>query len=104
MASATYTDKSRSDAERRIRDEAGGFADKAADFASSASKRIDDVIEGAEATARRVADTGRDAGERVSEVAGHMKGAIDKSVREQPMTTLAVAAALGFVIGALWKS
>ena len=29
---------------------------------------------------------------------------VDKSVKEQPLTTLAVAAGIGFVIGALWKS
>jgi ElaB/YqjD/DUF883 family membrane-anchored ribosome-binding protein len=37
-------------------------------------------------------------------VAGNLKGAVDKSVKDQPMTTLAVAAAVGFVLGALWKS
>ena len=42
--------------------------------------------------------------ERVQEVAGNFKGAVDKSVKDQPMATLAVAAVLGFVLGALWKS
>ena len=37
-------------------------------------------------------------------VAGNVKGAVDKSVKDQPMATLAVAAVLGFVLGALWKS
>ena len=58
----------------------------------------------AEETARHVAQQGREAGERVQEVAGNVRMAVDKSVRDQPMTTLAVAAALGFVLGALWKS
>jgi ElaB/YqjD/DUF883 family membrane-anchored ribosome-binding protein len=38
------------------------------------------------------------------EVAGNVKGAVDKSVKDQPMVTLAMAAAVGFVLGALWKS
>jgi ElaB/YqjD/DUF883 family membrane-anchored ribosome-binding protein len=38
------------------------------------------------------------------EVAGNIKGAVDKSVKDQPMATLAAAAAVGFVLGALWKS
>jgi ElaB/YqjD/DUF883 family membrane-anchored ribosome-binding protein len=42
--------------------------------------------------------------EQVGEVAGTVKGAIDKSVKDQPITTLLAAAAVGFVIGALWKS
>ena len=37
-------------------------------------------------------------------VAGNVKGAVDKSIKDQPMATLAVAAAAGFVLGALWKS
>lgn len=80
------------------------LGDKAADFAGKASVQIDRIVEGAESAARNLADQGRDAGEKVQEVAGNVKTAIDKSVKDQPMATLAVAAALGFVVGALWKS
>jgi ElaB/YqjD/DUF883 family membrane-anchored ribosome-binding protein len=58
----------------------------------------------AEDVANRVTAQGRDAAERVQEVAGNFKGAVDRSVKDQPMATLAVAAVLGFVLGALWKS
>jgi len=78
--------------------------DKATEFAGKASKQIDKAIETAESTVRDLAARGSEAGERVQEVAGHMKGAIDKSVKTQPMTTLAITAAIGFVLGALWKS
>jgi ElaB/YqjD/DUF883 family membrane-anchored ribosome-binding protein len=37
------------------------------------------------------------------EVASNIKTAVDKSVKDQPMTTLALALAAGFVLGALWK-
>lgn len=80
------------------------MADAASDFANKAGHQVDKALDSAEAAARNVAEHGKDAGERVSAVAGNMKGAVDKSVREQPMATLAVAAALGFVVGALWKS
>jgi ElaB/YqjD/DUF883 family membrane-anchored ribosome-binding protein len=73
------------------------MADKAAD-------QFKNVADQAEQVAGRVADHGREAGERMQEVAGNFKGAVDKSVKDQPMATLAVAAALGFVLGALWKS
>jgi ElaB/YqjD/DUF883 family membrane-anchored ribosome-binding protein len=33
-----------------------------------------------------------------------MKSAVDKSIKDQPMATLAAAAVVGFVLGALWKS
>jgi ElaB/YqjD/DUF883 family membrane-anchored ribosome-binding protein len=73
------------------------LADKASDQFSKAADTVEDV-------ATRVADQGRAAGQQVQEVAGNIKGAVDKSVKDQPMATLAVVAALGFVLGALWKS
>ena len=33
-----------------------------------------------------------------------MKGAVDNSIKDQPMAALAVAGEIGFVLGALWKS
>jgi ElaB/YqjD/DUF883 family membrane-anchored ribosome-binding protein len=79
-------------------------ADKAAEYAGKAGEQIDRVIETADATIRSAADQGREAGERVQEVAGNLKTAVNKSVKDQPMATLAVAGVLGFVLGALWKS
>jgi ElaB/YqjD/DUF883 family membrane-anchored ribosome-binding protein len=61
------------------------------------------VSDRASGAAGRVAEQGREAGERVQEVAGNFRGAVDKSVREQPMATLALAAIAGFVLGALWR-
>lgn len=48
------------------------------------------------------ADQIRESG--AGEVAGNLKDAVDRSTRDQPMVTLAMAAALGFVLGAIWKS
>jgi ElaB/YqjD/DUF883 family membrane-anchored ribosome-binding protein len=33
-----------------------------------------------------------------------MKTALDRSVKDQPMATLAFAAVVGFVLGAIWKT
>jgi ElaB/YqjD/DUF883 family membrane-anchored ribosome-binding protein len=76
----------------------------AEDLANKASDQIDRVVSSVEQTARSIADQGRQAGEQVGVVADNFKSAVDKSVKDQPLTTLAVAAAVGFVIGALWKS
>jgi ElaB/YqjD/DUF883 family membrane-anchored ribosome-binding protein len=73
------------------------MADKATDQFGRAADTVEDV-------ASRVVEQGREAGERVQEVAGNVKSAVDKSVKDQPMATLAVAAIVGFVLGALWKS
>jgi len=52
----------------------------------------------------RVREAASDAKQQVQDVAGNVRGAIDKSVRDQPLTTLIMAVAVGFVVGALWKS
>jgi len=85
-------------------DVAEQVADKAAEYAGKAGQQFDRAVESAEGAMRSVADQGREAGERVQEVAGNFKSAVDKSVKDQPMATLAVVGALGFVLGALWKS
>jgi ElaB/YqjD/DUF883 family membrane-anchored ribosome-binding protein len=85
------------DLKTKATDQFANIADKAADTFRG-------VADPAEPLAGRVAEQGREVGDRMQEVAGNMKGAVDKSVKDQPMTILAVAAVLGFVLGALWKS
>ena len=75
----------------------GQFADAAVDKLQSAATQTEQF-------AARVAEQGHDVGVHVQEVAGNLKGAVDKSVKDQPMATLAMAAVLGFVLGAIWKS
>jgi ElaB/YqjD/DUF883 family membrane-anchored ribosome-binding protein len=85
------------DFKEKATDQFEKLADKATDQFSRAADSVENV-------ASRVAEQGREAGERVQQVAGNLKGAVDKSVKDQPMATLAVAAMIGFVLGALWKS
>jgi ElaB/YqjD/DUF883 family membrane-anchored ribosome-binding protein len=71
---------------------------------NKAGAPIESIMEAAEDAAKAVAEGGREATERVQEMAGNMKGAISKSVKEQPVATLILVGAVGFLIGALWKS
>ena len=73
-------------------------------LADKASDQFRHAADQAENMANRVGEQGREAAERVQEVAGNFKGAVDRSVKDQPMATLAMAAVVGFVLGALWKS
>ena len=82
----------------------GRPSDQISELKEKATDQFGKVASQAEDAANRVADRGREAGERMHEVAGNFKSAVDKSVKDQPMATLAVAAAVGFVVGALWKS
>lgn len=88
MAQSTYT----------------GKPDQMSEFKEKATEQLNRTAERAESVANRVAGQGREAGERMQEVASNFKGALDKSVRDQPMATIAAAAIVGFVLGALWKS
>ncbi len=74
------------------------------DLKSKAKQAYDDASDRAQDMASRAQDMAGQAREQVGEVAGNVKGAIDKSVKDQPLTTLLMAAAVGFVVGALWKS
>jgi ElaB/YqjD/DUF883 family membrane-anchored ribosome-binding protein len=78
------------------------LSDKATDLKDQATGQIKKVAGQVEGYASDAMDKLRDTG--AGELAGNLKGAVDKSVKDQPMATLAVAAALGFVLGALWKS
>jgi ElaB/YqjD/DUF883 family membrane-anchored ribosome-binding protein len=49
-----------------------------------------------------VRDQGKEAVEAVAEVRDNMATAIDRSLKDRPYTTLALAVGLGFALGALW--
>jgi ElaB/YqjD/DUF883 family membrane-anchored ribosome-binding protein len=76
----------------------------ASDLMEKASDQIGKVADSIESAASRVKEHGREAGQQVQAVAGNFKTAVEKSVEKQPMATLVLAAAVGFVLGALWKS
>lgn len=49
-----------------------------------------------------VQDRRREAVEAVGEVRDNLQDALDKSLKRRPYTTLMLAVAFGFVLGALW--
>jgi ElaB/YqjD/DUF883 family membrane-anchored ribosome-binding protein len=78
------------------------LSDKATDLKDQATGQIKKVAGQVEEYASDAMDKLRDTG--AGEVAGNLKDAVDKSVKDQPMATLALAAVLGFVLGAIWKA
>jgi ElaB/YqjD/DUF883 family membrane-anchored ribosome-binding protein len=66
--------------------------------ATSTGKR---TVDSAAGDLQRSADT---ATKRVGAVTDNLQRAVDQSLADQPYTTLLMAAAAGFVIGAIWKS
>ena len=66
-------------------DQLKGAADRAQDLAGDVSRRA------------------RQYGEKAQDAAKQVRPFVEKSLKEQPMAKLAAAAAIGFVLGALWK-
>lgn len=74
--------------------------EKAADAATG---QLNKVSGSAMDTADRVVHQARYYGEKAQDATRNFKPFVEKSLKDQPMSTLAAAAALGFVLGALWK-
>ena len=76
----------------RVQNAADAAADKAADVAANAQELAGNVM-----------DQAREYTEQAQEAAKNFKPFVEKSMKEQPMATLAVAALIGAALGALWK-
>ena len=77
--------------------------DRLGEISDVATDKVKNVAEGAEEMAGKVAEQAREYGEKAQEAVKQFKPYVDKSMKEQPMATLGVAAVIGFVLGALWK-
>lgn len=82
---------------------ANGRHDQASDLSSAAADRLKTAADNVQETAAHLAEQAREYGEKAQDAARNFKPFVEKSLKEQPMTTLAVAAAAAFVLGALWK-
>ena len=77
--------------------------DRVREMADVATDKVKNVTESAEEIAGKVAEHAREYGEKAQEAVKIFKPYVDKSMKEQPMATLGIAAIIGFVLGALWK-
>jgi ElaB/YqjD/DUF883 family membrane-anchored ribosome-binding protein len=73
------------------------------DMTDAAADKVKDVTENAQQIAGRVTDQAQQIGEQAQETARQVRTFVEKSLKEQPIATLAGIAVLGFVLGALWK-
>ena len=80
---------------------AGARAEKAADTAANVTDRVASQVDTAVSD---LTQRGREASKSVRDVAENFGSALDRSLDRQPMTTVAMAVAVGFVLGALWKA
>jgi ElaB/YqjD/DUF883 family membrane-anchored ribosome-binding protein len=72
-------------------------------MAVTATDRLKDAGERAQEMASEVAKQACQYGEKAEDVAREFRPFVERSLREQPMATLAATAVIGFALGALWK-
>jgi ElaB/YqjD/DUF883 family membrane-anchored ribosome-binding protein len=77
------------------------------DYSTTVDKQADDRVQNAADAAAelagKVVEQTREYTGQAQEAVKNLKPFVEKSMKEQPMATLAVAAAVGLVLGALWK-
>lgn len=100
----SYAHEIKKDTSSLARNAGDSVLDAAANIADKAASGLEQAKSAAGDVANDALSRGREAGRQLDAVASNMKGAVDKSLKDQPMATLAVAALAGFVIGAIWKS
>jgi ElaB/YqjD/DUF883 family membrane-anchored ribosome-binding protein len=83
--------------------EAEQQTERAETMADAAADRLENAARSAQDLAGKVADQAKMYGEKAQEAVQNVRPYIEKSMKDQPMQTLAVASIIGFVLGALWK-
>ena len=77
--------------------------DRLRDMADATGERVKDAAKTTEEMASKVADQAREYGNQVQDVTKQLRPFVEKSLKEQPIATLAGVAVLAFALGALWK-
>jgi len=77
--------------------------DRLREMADVATDKMKDVTQSVEEIAGKAAEQARAYGEKAQEAVNNFKPYVERSMKDQPMATLGVAAVIGFILGALWK-
>jgi len=80
------------------------LVERVTDAGTRAADAVGRVAAHAEQTREELLAQGAELSANVQKVGKNFSKALDKSVSDQPMTTLGLAVAAGFVLGALWKA
>jgi len=87
-----------------VRTASHDLTDKAVDAGLSAVDSLERTAANIQDAGERLIAKGTELGDNMQKVARNFSTAVDKSVTEQPLTTLGMAVAAGFILGAIWKA
>jgi len=89
---------------KALREDVARLAKQIADiFAAKGDRAWQRARAGVDEALADAGGRGREAVDAVREVGDNMREAIDESLKTRPYTTLALAAAIGFLFGATWR-
>lgn len=72
-------------------------------LADKASEQLERARSGIEGVTGDMSQRGREAADNAQAVLGNFRGAVEKSTRDHPLTTLVMAVAMGFLVGTMWR-
>ncbi len=78
-------------------------SDMGKEFVDNATEQASRTREDLKTASNELSSKGIEAAENAQAVVGNFKTAVEKSTKDHPLTTLAMAAAMGFLLGAMWK-
>ena len=73
-------------------------------MADDAKESVKDAAKAAKQGTDDAAGQLQEVANQFGAVGSNVQKAVDKSLRDQPYASLAIAAAIGFVVGAIWKA
>ena len=76
---------------------------QAAGASQAIKEKVAEVADRSAEMAKHSAEQIADLGNQVEEKFKDLPGALRQSMKDQPLTTMAAAAAVAFVLGALWR-
>ncbi len=87
-----------------VRTASRDLTDRAVDAGMHAADQLERTAASVQDAGERLVAKGSELGDNMQKVAVNFSKAVDKSVAEQPLTTLGMAVAAGFILGAIWKA
>ena len=86
-----------------IRDDIARLGRVGSSLSDEARAQIDRIKETVDAIISDASEKGREATDAVREMTADFSEAVEDSVRDHPVTALALALGIGFVLGAAWR-
>lgn len=84
--------------------EAGNvIAERAGNAADAIGKQADAAMQKASTAVTAAKERGGQAVDQASNVVGNFREAVETSAKTQPVTTVLMALAAGFIVGAIWR-